>query len=56
MQDTGIDDGDVARLLIRTVDLLKQIGWLQGLLSHLRDSVLDALRGMERKPIVETLI
>jgi superfamily II RNA helicase len=56
MQDSALDDGDIARLLIRTVDLLKQISWQHALLPHLRDAAQEALRGMDRKPIAETLI
>lgn len=54
--DSGMDDGDIARLLIRTADLLKQISWQKDLLPHLSEACIEALQGMERKPIAETLI
>ncbi len=48
-----MDDGDIARLLIRTVDLLKQISWQKEALPHLMEPCLEALKGMDRKPIAE---
>ncbi|GFH13809.1 uncharacterized protein HaLaN_09759, partial [Haematococcus lacustris] len=56
MADCGMDDGDIARLLIRTVDLLKQITHQNALLPHLREAAREAMKGMDRKPIAETLI
>ena len=29
MADTDLDDGDMARLLARTADMLKQVCWVQ---------------------------
>ncbi|KAL6744672.1 hypothetical protein V8C86DRAFT_1769556, partial [Haematococcus lacustris] len=53
MADCGMDDGDIARLLIRTVDLLKQITHQNALLPHLREAAREAMKGMDRKPIAE---
>eukprot|EP00798_Chlamydomonas_sp_ICE-L_P018421 gene18421-24896_t len=44
MQDTTMDDGDMARLLIRTNDLLRQ------------PAAMEALKGMDRSPIAELKI
>lgn len=49
--DCGLDDGDVARLLMRTVDTLRQIAYCQHLLPGLRSSARMAARAMDRKPI-----
>lgn len=55
MDDSNVDDGDIARLLVRTVDLLKQIKWNAALLPHLQQPAKEALKGMDRKPIAEVL-
>jgi hypothetical protein len=49
----GLDDGDVARLLARTSDLLRQVVHAGdgALLPHLRQSARAALRGMDRPPV-----
>jgi len=49
----GLDDGDVARLLARTSDLLRQVVHAGdgALLPHLRASARSALRGMDRPPV-----
>lgn len=49
--DCGLDDGDVARLLMRTVDTLRQIAYCHHLLPGLRSSARAAARAMDRKPI-----
>ena len=51
MEDSSLDDGDVARLLMRTTDLLRQVLNNAHLLPHLKETVQLALQGMERKPI-----
>ncbi|EFJ43524.1 hypothetical protein VOLCADRAFT_119055 [Volvox carteri f. nagariensis] len=53
MSDSNLDDGDMARLLIRTIDLLKQLQHNSHLLPELRDAAAEALRGMDRKPVAE---
>ncbi|GLI69984.1 hypothetical protein VaNZ11_014636 [Volvox africanus] len=53
MADSNLDDGDMARLLIRTIDLLKQLQHNCHLLPELRDTAAEALKGMDRKPVAE---
>ena len=48
-----MDDGDMARLLIRTIDLLKQLQHNAHLLPQLKEAAAEALRGMDRKPVAE---
>jgi len=49
----GLDDGDVARLLARTSDLLRQVvhAGEGALLPHLRATARAALKGMDRPPV-----
>ena len=49
----GLDDGDVARLLARTSDLLRQVvhAGEGALLPHLRATARSALRAMDRPPV-----
>jgi superfamily II RNA helicase len=49
--DCGLDDGDVARLLMRTVDTLRQAAYCEHLLKPLRQSARQAVGAMNRKPI-----
>ena len=49
--DCGLDDGDVARLLMRTVDTLRQAGYCTHLLRPLRTSARAAASAMNRNPI-----
>lgn len=51
MGDCVLDDGDVARLLMRTVDVLKQVSYCEWLLPEVRQSSKKALRAMDRQPI-----
>ena len=51
MGDCLLDDGDVARLLMRTVDVLKQVSYCEWLLPAVRQSSKKALRAMDRQPI-----
>eukprot|EP00200_Dunaliella_tertiolecta_P005053 CAMPEP_0202359206 /NCGR_PEP_ID=MMETSP1126-20121109/12588_1 /ASSEMBLY_ACC=CAM_ASM_000457 /TAXON_ID=3047 /ORGANISM="Dunaliella tertiolecta, Strain CCMP1320" /LENGTH=1135 /DNA_ID=CAMNT_0048952565 /DNA_START=212 /DNA_END=3620 /DNA_ORIENTATION=- len=55
MADSSLDDGDVARLLVRTIDLLKQMTYNSTLLPHLREAAMLALRSMDRKPITDPM-
>ena len=43
----------MARLLGRTIDMLRQIVFVDNLLPHLREAAADALKGMERGPMAE---
>ncbi len=51
MEDCSLDDGDVARLLNRTMDLLKQANHCTALLPALRKEARKAVHAMNRKPI-----
>ena len=55
MADCTLDDGDVARLLIRVSDLLKQIAY-NDKLSLLRGAALEGLRGVDRAPVADTMV
>lgn len=51
MDDINLDDGDMARLLARTIDMLKQVVYCDHLLPYLKDAAKQALAGMDRKPV-----
>lgn len=52
----NLDDGDMARLLARTTDLLKQIVFHENLLPYLKEPARAALKGMDRKPISDLVL
>ncbi len=56
MTDCSLDDGDVARLLNRTMDLLKQAGHCAPLLPGLRREARRAVHAMNRKPISDLVV
>jgi len=56
MAGCNLDDGDMARLLARTVDMLKQISHNDALLPYLRDPARAAFQAMNRKPIADMLL
>ncbi|KAL6771020.1 CPLD46 [Auxenochlorella protothecoides x Auxenochlorella symbiontica] len=49
--DSSLDDGDVARLLMRTVDLARQAAHCEQLLPELRAAARKVVRAMDRSPI-----
>jgi hypothetical protein len=51
VEGLDLDDGDLARLLARTADVLRQARYLDSLLPYLIAPARDALRGMDRSPI-----
>ena len=51
MAGVDLDDGDMARLLARTVDVLRQALFLEHLLPYLMGPARDAIRGWDRPPI-----
>lgn len=57
MSDCNLDDGDVARLLLRTTDMLKQVANLDDAIvwPPLRAAARSALREMTRAPISDLL-
>lgn len=48
---TNLDDGDIARLLSRTIDILRQIRLSNYLLEPIKASAAKAHRDMDREPI-----
>ena len=50
---TSLDEGDVVRLLRRTVDLLAQIPYCELVTQQLRDNARMALRAINRFPVCE---
>jgi superfamily II RNA helicase len=56
MTDCNLDDGDIARLLSRTMDLLKQIRHCDSLLPALRREARRAVAAMDRKPISDLVV
>ena len=53
MKDSSLDDGDVARLLSRTVDLLRHAHFCEGLLANTRAAARKAMKAMNRNPIAD---
>lgn len=53
--DCDLDDGDVARLLMRTVDTLRQAAFCEYLLPPLRSAAKTAARRMNRPPISDLI-
>lgn len=53
MQDVTLEDGDIARLLIRTADMLRQVMHNDALLPDLRETAKIAFKGMDRKPVAD---
>jgi superfamily II RNA helicase len=52
---TSLDEGDVVRVMRRTVDLLEQIRHAPGLDDPLRDNAKEAIRLLDREPVKEVL-
>jgi superfamily II RNA helicase len=50
---TSLDEGDVVRLLRRTVDLLAQIPYVEAVSEQLRNKARQALRAINRFPVCE---
>jgi superfamily II RNA helicase len=50
---TSLDEGDVVRLLRRTVDLLAQIPYVEAVSEQLRTKARQALRAINRFPVCE---
>lgn len=51
--NTSLDEGDVVRVLRRTVDLLAQIPYAEVVSQQLRDNARQALRSINRFPVCE---
>lgn len=50
---TSLDEGDIVRMLRRTMDFLSQIPHVPNLSQELQRNAIDAIRGMERFPVEE---
>ncbi|HAC64553.1 MAG TPA: DEAD/DEAH box helicase [Cyanothece sp. UBA12306] len=50
-ENTSLDEGDLVRLLRRTIDLLWQIPQIPGVSSYLKDSAKEAVTRLKRFPI-----
>ncbi len=55
MADSNLDDGDIARLLSRVADVLRQITWCDALLPELRNNARRARKAIDRPPISDPL-
>ena len=53
MKDSSLDDGDIARLLSRTVDLLRHARFCDGLLVNTQIAARKAMKAMNRNPIAD---
>jgi len=53
ISNTSIDEGDVVRVLRRTVDLLAQIPYAEAISNQLRRNARRALRAINRFPVCE---
>ncbi|GMH32612.1 hypothetical protein BSKO_00446 [Bryopsis sp. KO-2023] len=55
MKGTSLDDGDVARLLTRTLDMLRQISGSKFLLADMKNAARKAYVAMNRSPLKDIL-
>jgi superfamily II RNA helicase len=53
--NTSLDEGDVVRIMRRTVDLLAQIPYCEAISEQLRSNARDALKAINRFPVCEPL-
>lgn len=51
MADCELEDGDVARLLFRTVDMLRQVSRCSLMLPWIREAATQAVSAMDRQPV-----
>jgi superfamily II RNA helicase len=51
--NTSLDEGDVVRILRRTVDLLAQVPYAEALSEQLRTTARKALKAINRFPVCE---
>ena len=56
MQDCNLDDGDVARVLSRTADLLRQAAHCPGLEPDLHRAARQAMRNLDRPPLSDLVV
>ncbi|MBV2350118.1 DEAD/DEAH box helicase [Synechococcus sp. HK05] len=53
--NTSLDEGDVVRIMRRTVDLLAQVPYCEAISQQLRDNARAALKAINRFPVCEPL-
>lgn len=53
MADCSLDGGDIARLLSRTMDILRQATYCEALPNETRNAMRRAMNAMARNPITE---
>lgn len=53
MKDSSLEDGDIARLLSRTVDVLRHAHFCNGLPPSTRAAARKAMQSMNRNPIAD---
>ena len=51
--NTSLDEGDVVRIMRRTVDLLAQVPYCEAISEQLRQSARQALKAINRFPVAE---
>ena len=51
--NTSLDEGDVVRIMRRTVDLLAQVNYCEAISDQLRSHAREALRAINRFPVAE---
>ena len=51
--NTSLDEGDVVRIMRRTVDLLAQVPYCEAISEQLRSKARQALRAINRFPVAE---
>ena len=54
ISNTSLDEGDVVRILRRTVDLLSQLPYCNSISKELRDNARHALKLINRFPVSES--
>jgi superfamily II RNA helicase len=53
--NTSLDEGDVVRIMRRTVDLLAQVPYCEAISQRLRDNARTALKAINRFPVCEPI-
>jgi len=53
--NTSLDEGDVVRIMRRTVDLLAQVPYCEAISQRLRDNARSALKAINRFPVCEPI-
>ena len=53
ISNTSLDEGDVVRIMRRTVDLLAQVPYCEAVSEQLRSHARQALRAINRFPVAE---